>query len=71
MMPMSDDIADMLLNSVAKITIIFAGCSSCAMLVSGADGRVNCPRLWDQERESQALIRVRGGYILDELLCGF
>lgn len=41
------------------------------MLVPGADGRVNCPRLWDQERESQALIRVGGGYILDELLCGF
>jgi len=41
------------------------------MLVPDADGRVNCPRLWGQERESLAVIRVGRGCILAELLCGF
>lgn len=41
------------------------------MLVPDADGRVNCARLWGRERESLAVIRVGGGYILAKLLCGF
>lgn len=41
------------------------------MLVPDADGRVNYPRPWGQERESLAVIRVGGGCILAKLLCGY